>query len=29
MKGLLKGLLAIGAVMFLWKAINTVVFSLF
>lgn len=29
MKGLLKGLLAIGAVMFLWKTINTIVFSLF
>lgn len=28
MKGLLKGLLAIGTVMFLWKTINTVVFSL-
>lgn len=29
MKGLLKGLLAIGAVMFLWKTINTIVLSLF
>lgn len=29
MKGLLKGLLAIGAVVFLWKTINTIVFSLF